>query len=108
MSDITQRAIHYIESHYHEDLTLPQLAAEVNMSQYHFSRLFKKECGYSPYQYIMLIRMNQAMHLLKSTTLPVKQVAQAVGYHSQSTFSTAFSSCAGLSPTKFRSCPLPH
>ena len=102
MSDITKRAMDYIKAHYQEDLTLPQLAAEVNMSQYHFSRVFKKECGYSPYKYIMLIRMNQAMYLLQSTDLSVKQVAQAVGYHSQATFSTAFSSRSGLSPTKFR------
>ena len=106
MSEITEHAMRYIEAHYEEELTLQQLSAEVSMSQYHFSRIFKKECGYSPYEYIVLTRMNRAMYLLKTTDLPIKEVAQAVGYHSQSTFSAAFSNRAGLSPKKFREYPL--
>ena len=76
------------------------------MSQYHFSRLFKKYYGYSPYEYLLLARINKAKHLLKTTELPVKVIAQQVGYVNASTFSSAFTAKAGLSPKAFREFPL--
>jgi len=76
------------------------------MSQYHFSRLFKRECGYSPHEYIILVRINRAKHLLKTTDLPVKIIAQNVGYQNVTTFTNAFSNRVGLSPSAFRRYPV--
>lgn len=101
-----QAAKAFIRAHYSEDIALADLAAAASMSQFHFSRLFKKECGYSPYEYLILTRINRAKHLLKTTQLPVKIIAQTVGYHSVTTFTNAFTSRVGLSPSLFRKYPI--
>ena len=67
------------------------------MSKYHFSRLFKKVCGYSPYEFLILTRLNRAKYLLKTTSLPIKVIAQNVGYQSVTTFTNAFTDRLGIS-----------
>ena len=104
ISETTEQAIKYIHTHYQEPSSLYILAKQVNMSKFHFSRVFKRECGCSPHQYLIYIRMNQAMHLLKTTDLSVKEVGISVGYDSQATFSAAFCKRVGISPKKFRQC----
>lgn len=75
------------------------------MSQYHFSRKFKRECGYSPHEYIIITRINRAMYLLKTTDLPIKTISQDVGYEHVTTFSALFMNRIGLSPSDFRKYP---
>lgn len=99
-------AAKFIREHYPEPISLADVAQCVHMSQYHFSRLFKRECGYSPHEYIILVRINRAKHLLKTTDLPVKIIAQNVGYQNVTTFTNAFSNRVGLSPSAFRRYPV--
>lgn len=105
-SSTVEAAMQFIHTHYSEPISLPEVAQRVNMSQYHFSRLFKKECGYSPHEYIILLRLNHAKHLLKTTDMPVKTVAHSVGYQNVVTFTNAFTNRVGLSPGKFRKYPV--
>lgn len=101
-----ETAMQYIRAHYSEKITLEDLARLVSMSQYHFARMFKRSCGYSPHEFLILTRLNRAKHLLKTTDLPVKVIAQNVGYPSVTTFTNAFSSRVGLSPSLFRKYPI--
>lgn len=101
-----ETAMQYIRAHYSEKISLEDLARLVSMSQYHFARLFKRSCGYSPHEFLILTRLNRAKHLLKTTDMPVKVIAQTVGYPSVTTFTNAFSSRVGLSPSLFRKYPI--
>lgn len=103
---VLETAAQFMRANISKPVTLQEIAASVNMSHYHFSRLFKKAYGYSPYEYLLLARINKAKHLLKTTDLPIKTVAQQVGYLNASTFSSAFTAKVGLPPKTFRSCPL--
>lgn len=99
---ITSLAKEYIRKNFEQGLTLNSLAEYVGLSQCHFSRVFKQETGYSPYEYIILVRMNKAKHLLGTTNKTVKEIAFEVGYQSESNFCNAFTSKIGISPKKYR------
>lgn len=100
--DPVTSAMHFIQQRYADPISLDDVAAHANMSRYHFSRLFKKACGYSPHEYLILTRLNCAKHLLKTTSLPIKTIARKVGYQNESSFTNAFTERVGLAPTLFR------
>lgn len=96
------RAVRYMDAHLFEPLSVGQIAAVANLSPSHFSRLFRSTTGFSPHEYIMLHRIDEAKALLQSTDLSVKEIAFRVGYRSEVNFIMAFSDKTGLSPTQFR------
>lgn len=101
--DLTyESARQFIEENIGKSISLRDIADAVNMSQYHFCRLFKKASGYSPYEYLLMARIDKAKYLLKATNIPIKNVAQQVGYLNASTFSSVFTTKVGLSPKAFR------
>ncbi len=98
-------AIDYINDHYGEKITLEDLSSFVNMSPFYFSRKFKKETGYSPYEYIIMTRLNEAKKLLKITNLLIKEISFKVGFNSEANFVTCFRSHTNLTPKEFRDTP---
>lgn len=101
-----QNSVRYIRDHLSEPLSLKRIADEVQLSPSHLIRLFHAELHHSPHEYIVLMRIDRARHLLKSTTLPIKKIAAQVGYRSESSFISAFTNRVGISPLKYRKLPL--
>lgn len=99
-------AITYIHSNFNRKITLEELAANVKVSTFHFSRVFKKETGYSPYEYVIKTRIDQAKVLLKRTGASVKEIAYEVGFNSESNFINTFHASVSLTPNEFRNTPL--
>lgn len=81
--------------------TVADLAREAAMSRSAFFDRFKREVGVAPMEYLLGWRMALAKDYLRDGRLSVAQVAQRVGYGSQSTFSVAFARTAGRSPTAY-------
>lgn len=104
--DPVGQAKKYIHEHIGEGLTLKEIAEHVNLSPSYFIRLFQKKMGYSPYEYVIAVRMDQAKYLLKTTDLSIKEIAFSTGYTSEPGFITAFSQKTGVPPGKFRSMPI--
>lgn len=100
--DVVASAICYIDANLFEDITVERIASAVNLSPSHFSRLFRSTTGFSPHEYIVLHRIDEAKALLHSTGLSVKEIAFRVGYHSEVNFIASFTSKVGVSPTAFR------
>lgn len=96
------KAVQFIGAHLFEPLSVERVAHAVNLSPSHFSRLFRSTTGFSPHEYIMLHRIDEAKALLQSTNLSVKEIAFRVGYHSEVNFITAFTDKTGSTPTQFR------
>jgi len=101
-TSIIEDSIAYISDHLSQELSLDGLAANAALSPFYFSRLFKKETGFSPHQYILTARIRNAKFLLQSTDDPVKNICFTVGFTSESSFCTAFKKETGLTPSEFR------
>lgn len=97
-----QQIEEFVDQHLGEGLCLEVLAERAGMSTSHFSHQFKRLEGKSPYQYVIERRMEEAKNLLRETDQSIAQVAFAVGYSSQSSFTTQFRKYVGLTPGQFR------
>lgn len=98
-------SINHIQNNYKSKISLNELSLKACMSPYYFSRMFKKETGYSPYEYVTTIRLNHAKNLLKTTNLLIKEIAFMIGFNSESNFVTCFKEHVGLTPSEFRKIP---
>jgi AraC family transcriptional regulator, arabinose operon regulatory protein len=85
-----------------EEISVPALAAAVNLSRSRFAHLFKHETGVSPARYLRDQRLERARDLLESTFLSVKEVMAAVGFNDPSHFSRDFHRTFGASPRAWR------
>ncbi len=92
----------YLDAHYAESVSMPQLATIASLSPRQLSELFRRELGMTPQQYLIEKRMQQAWQLLESTELPIQQVADRVGYSSLAAFSDRFRKHFGRAPRYFR------
>jgi AraC family transcriptional regulator len=101
-----RKAIGLIDSHLAEEqegrVPLRDVAGQVGMSYFHFSRAFKRSMGMSPTNYIAERRIERAKELLNETELPISEVALRSGFSSQSHFSSSFRRVAGSTPKVFR------
>ena len=100
--DSVHKVKEYIAENLNENLTIKDLAESVNMSSSHFSRVFKQQTGFSPYDYILISRINRAKYLLQTTNMTIASVAYEVGFNSESNFIYYFTENEGISPGKFR------
>ena len=92
----------YIDDHLLNDLNLEELANEAHMSRSHFSALFKQLNGISPWEYIVSRRISHAANLLRTTSLPVTQIAIDCGFNTTANFNYAFRRHTNNTPTQYR------
>jgi len=84
------------------EINLPQLAAEMGISDRHLRRVIQDEFGVSPNKLLETQRLLTAKLLLTDTALPVTEVAYASGYASLRRFNDVFKSHYRLNPSQFR------
>jgi AraC family transcriptional regulator len=97
-----KRVLAHIELRLAEPIPVRELAEEVHMSPFHFTRMFKLATGHSPHKYITLQRVERAKELLATSDMPIAAIATAVGYQTQAHFTGVFSRHAGTTPKVFR------
>ena len=97
------QALDYIHEYLEQDIKLADLAALLNMSQFHFSHLFKQAIGTSPYQYLLQQRIERAKQLLKEGDQPIMEVAFQCGFNNHSHLSQQFRRFTGMTPKAYRS-----
>lgn len=92
----------YIHNHLDQDIALSDIAGVLNLSQYHFCRLFKRSTKITPHQYLTQCRIDRAKQLLRSTQLTVTEIAFVVGFTNHSSFTRLFRQSVGVTPKMFR------
>ncbi len=93
----------HVREHLEEDVSVETLAALVELSPFHFSRVFKQATGISPLQFVTRERITQAQQLIRETSRSLIEIALEVGYTSPSHFAQVFRRVVGVTPTEFRS-----
>ena len=97
-----RRVMEYVDAHIDDQISVECLAKLVNISPFHFSRLFKATTGLPPHSYVIRHRVLKGQQLLERTRMSIAEIAFTVGFSSQSHFTTAFRKTIGVSPGKFR------
>lgn len=92
----------YIEEHAAETVGVKKLASVVNMSPFHFARMFKGALGVPPHAYITNVRMERAKRLLATSNMSLREIATTVGYQTQAHFTGVFHKQVGTTPRAYR------
>ena len=95
-------ALSYIRSHHMQNLTLEDVAAQVYVSPYYLSHMFKEKLGVTFVEYLTRVRVDMAKSYLLNTQLPVAAIAERVGYEDASYFGKVFRRLTGVTPKGFR------
>lgn len=96
------KSIRFMNENISKDLTLLDLAKQLNISQSYVSAIFKKYLNTSPIDYFIEIRIEQACKYLKMTDLKIYEIAKKVGYHDPYYFSRIFKKITSYSPKEYR------
>lgn len=97
-----KKSIQYIHEHYHENITVHELASVENYNRSYYSEWFLKETGKTPSAYIQEVRVNKAKELLSSTDLSIFHIAIQVGLEHQSSLTRIFQKNEHITPSQFR------
>ncbi len=102
LNENIRSALDYVDNNYEKDISLKDMASAACCSEFHFSRVFKRVTGYSPYEYLLKYRINRAKSHLKDSNSTVEEIAAKVGFSSISNFIRTFKSLEEMTPLKYR------
>lgn len=100
--NIVNTIIDYLEENYMKEVSLDKLSKNMYLSPVYISKIFKEETGDSPINHLIKIRLSKAKQLLTESNLPIKVVAQTVGYNDAYYFSKLFKKYYGVPPSKIK------
>lgn len=102
-NSIVDAAIKYIQGNYMSTIRLADVAKMLSVSEEHLSRTFKKEITFGFSEYITLIRLQKAEHMLKNEpSRAITEVAYACGFNDSNYFSYKFKKAYGITPSEVR------
>ena len=95
-------ALELMERHYAREWDLKTLSDRVYLSPARFSAVFKQALGVSPMEYLIKVRLSNAVRLLESSDRKIVDVAYECGFHNLSNFNRLFKCNVGVSPSHVR------
>ena len=97
-----QRVLKHIHGHISQNIDIDELASVACFSTPYLIRLFKRELGTSPLQYVNQKKVERAQLMLFTTDMPVKEVAYSLGFSDHSYFIRMFRKQTGITPQEYR------
>lgn len=95
-----EKYVQYIETNYPKKLQINDIAKQFGISRSYLFKIFKKNTGTSPIEYIKNVRMYHANYLIDNTNYSLSEIAYAVGYTNPLYFSKQYSEYYGVSPIR--------
>ena len=102
MIPMVRQAMSLMERNIEDPLSVPQIAAELGVSQRQLERQFKRHVGCTVVQFGLVLRLQNARVLLISTDLSVREIATASGFNTLSHFAYSFGKFFGRRPSEYR------
>ncbi len=99
---LAQVAVRYIHDNLNRPLSVNEIAGQIHVSPRHLTRLLEKFTGVSPASYIERARIDRAATMLLRSDMPIKTIADEVGYATVHHFTRTFSRVQGKPPGQFR------
>jgi len=96
-----EKAIAYINHNFREQPSLEEISTAVNMSPFHFQRLFSEWAGVSPKKFLQYVSLRYAKHLLQRNTT-LMNVSNEIGLSSSSRLHDLFINIEGMTPGEFK------
>ncbi len=97
-----KKAVIYIQKNLNRSITLEEVANHVFLSQYYFSKLFKKEMDVNFVTYVNQTKVQEAKKLLIESSLSVESISRNLGFSQPSYFIKTFRSMTSSTPTSYR------
>jgi AraC family transcriptional regulator len=90
--------VDFVDAHLSEDVSLMALAQQAHVSPFHFARLFRRTVGVPPHQFVLQLRLQRALGLMKTRTLSLAHIAVECGFHDQPHLTRTFRKVLGTTP----------
>jgi two-component system, response regulator YesN len=97
-----QKCTDYIAHCCTDNLSIKQVAEQINFSVPYFSRFFKQETGRNFVEYVTFVRLQRAVWLLRHTNHTIEYIAEELGFNTPNYFSGTFKKYVGLPPREYR------
>lgn len=97
-----QQAIHYINTHFSEKITVNKMAKLLSMNPSYFRHYFKKHTQITFKTYLTHLRISQARKLMLATETPIVNIIKEVGFSNMNQFYIVFRKLSNMSPKEFR------
>lgn len=101
-SKMIRAALDYINAHFHENISLMDVAENINISKNYLCDIFKKELGVTFINYVTNLRIEKAKEYLTGTDMKMYEVSNAVGYNDYAYFSQIFKKHTGKTLSSYR------
>lgn len=101
-SSIIEKVVRHMQANFKTDISMDALCREFGISRTHMSRCFRQYTGFSPHDYLIRLRLNNAKLLLKNTDLSAEAVCLQSGFQDTAYFIQAFKKKEGTTPLQYR------
>ena len=99
---LAAKALSYLSMHYHQPISLDDVASAVYASRYHLSRVMNQQFGYGFYDYINQLRINDAKYRLWHTDERIADIALSCGFETIRSFNRVFLRLVRMPPRTYR------
>lgn len=99
---LVYEVVRYLEDHFRENLSLPELGKQFHISPSRLSHVFKEQTGMSVLNYVLQLKLGEAQHLLMNTSRPVGEIGEELGFYETSHFNLMFKKYTGMAPLAYR------